>query len=83
MDVAPIIELLEAGETPGDPVQGIGQTIYKVRAKNTDAQSGKCGGYRLIYYVQTADDILLVAIYSKTEQSDIEAEDMRRILEQE
>lgn len=82
-DVAPIIESLQSGETPGDQVQGVGYTIYKVRAQNTDTQSGKSGGYRLIYYLKTVDDVLLVAIYSKTEQSDVEADEIRRIIDQE
>ena len=48
LDVAPIILSLESGETPGDQVQGTGLTIYKIRARNTDAQSGKSGGYRIL-----------------------------------
>ena len=82
-DVSPIIESLESGDTPGDQVPGVGVTIYKVRAKNTDAQSGKSGGYRLIYYIETKEDVLLVAIYSKVDQSDISADEIKHILDQE
>jgi len=58
-------------------------TLYKVRAPNRDAQRGTSGGYRIIYYLQTEDDVLLVAIYSKTEQSDIGADEIRKIMQEE
>lgn len=66
---------------PGDQIQGVGRPLYKVRVKNTDARRGKSGGYRLIYYLQTTDDVLLVTIYSKAEQADIEATELKQILE--
>jgi len=83
VDVQPLIEQLEAGETPGDQLQGIGHTLYKVRVKNSDAKRGKSGGYRIIYYLHTAESVLLVTIYSKTEQSDIEAAELAEIIRQE
>ena len=83
VDVQPLIEQLEAGETPGDQLQGIGHTLYKVRVKNSDAKRGKSGGYRIIYYLHTAESVLLVTIYSKTEQSDIEAVELVEIIRQE
>lgn len=82
-DVEPIITQLEAGETPGDQIQGTGYTVYKVRVKNSDAQRGKSGGYRIIYYLATQDSVLLVSIYSKTEQSDIDDAEVARIISEE
>lgn len=82
-DVQPLITQLEAGETPGDQVQGVGYTVYKVRLRNRDAQRGKSGGYRIIYYLPTQDDVLLVSIYSKTEQSDIDDAEVARIINEE
>jgi mRNA-degrading endonuclease RelE of RelBE toxin-antitoxin system len=82
-DVQPVITQLEAGETPGDQVQGIGHTVYKVRVRNSDAQRGKSGGYRMIYYLPTQDSVLLVTIYSKTEQSDIDDAEVARIIGEE
>ncbi|MCC7412024.1 MAG: type II toxin-antitoxin system RelE/ParE family toxin [Gammaproteobacteria bacterium] len=79
-DLGPLIAQLEADETPGEQVQGTGYTIYKVRVRNTDAQRGTSGGYRVIYYLATADDILLVAIYSKTEQDDIDNDTIVRVI---
>ena len=82
-DVEPVIQSLQAGETPGDQIQGVGRPLYKVRVKNTDARRGKSGGYRLIYYLQTTNDVLLITIYSKTEQADIEATELKQILDEE
>ena len=79
-DVEPIIAQLQAGALPGDQVPGVGASIFKVRVRNRDAARGKRGGYRLLYYLQTPTEIILVTIYSKSEQSDISAEEIRRIL---
>ena len=43
-------------------------------------RSGKSGGYRIIYYLRTSISIILVTIYSKTEQADISAAQIRRIV---
>jgi len=81
-DVQPIIDELEAGEKPGDRIQGTDSIVYKVRIKNTDAQKGKSGGYRLIYYVQVESTIILITIYSKSDQTDISAEEIIQIIEE-
>lgn len=80
-DVQPIIDQLQSGKLIGDKVTGTRFTIFKVRVKNKDIRKGKSAGYRLIYYLQTPQRILLITIYSKTEQSDISAEQIRRIVE--
>ncbi len=85
-DLQPIIEHLAAGETPGDRIQGLGHTVYKLRVRNTDAKRGKSGGYRIIYYLRSDADVLLVTIYSnysKAEQSDIVVDDVLRIIGEE
>jgi mRNA-degrading endonuclease RelE of RelBE toxin-antitoxin system len=51
--------------------------------RNTDARRGKSGGYRLIYYLVDREDVLLVTVYSKTEQADIEADQIQQIIEEE
>jgi mRNA-degrading endonuclease RelE of RelBE toxin-antitoxin system len=80
LDIQPLIEQLESGELLGDRIPGIGYTIFKVRVRNSSAQKGKSGGYRVIYYLKTSDRILLVTMYSKSEQSDIAAAEIREIL---
>ena len=81
-DLQPLINQLQIGETPGDQIQGVGYTVYKVRVRNTDAQRGTSGGYRVIYYIAERDDILLVTVYSKTEQDDIDAGEIIRIIDE-
>jgi len=72
---------LKNDERPGDKIPGVGYDVYKVRLPNPSAQRGKSGGFRVIYYVQLADSILLVTIYSKTMQSDISPDKIRRLLD--
>lgn len=79
-DVQPFIEQIRHGELLGDQVQGTGYTIFKVRIRNRDVSRGKSGGYRVIYYLKTATAVILVTIYSKTEQSDISSAKIKKIL---
>ena len=79
----PVIDQLKAGKTPGDRIPGVGDLLYKVRVRNTSAVRGKSGGYRIIYYLQTTTDVLLVTIYSKSDQSDIHTVELLRIIRDE
>jgi mRNA-degrading endonuclease RelE of RelBE toxin-antitoxin system len=79
-DVQPVIAQLEQGELPGDKISGVGHDVFKLRVRNSDNQKGKSGGYRLIYYVKTAVGIILLTIYTKSEQVDIAADDLRSII---
>ena len=80
-DLLPVIDQLESGDTPGDQVPGVRYTVYKVRVPNRSARRGKRGGFRLIYYLQTQKQILLLVIYSKTKRQDISPDQIRRIIE--
>ncbi|MGD1858894.1 MAG: type II toxin-antitoxin system RelE/ParE family toxin [Leptolyngbyaceae cyanobacterium] len=71
-DLTPLIEQLQAGETPGDCIIGMKYQVFKVRLRNTDIQKGKSGGYRVIYYVKTAESIILATIYAKSDRADID-----------
>ena len=79
-DVQPFIDQIQSGKLIGDKVQGTGYTIFKVRIRNSDVSRGKSGGYRVIYYLKTPTAIILVTIYSKTEQSDVSPAKIRKIL---
>lgn len=68
------------GELLGDKIPGIGYDVFKLRVRNSDIQKGKSGGYRLIYYVKTANGIILLTIYTKSEQADIAADEIRSII---
>jgi mRNA-degrading endonuclease RelE of RelBE toxin-antitoxin system len=80
-DLEPMISQLEGGKILGDQVPGVGYPIFKIRVRNSDAQRGKSGGYRVLYYLKTSDRILLLTLYSKSEQDDIAAEDLKSIIE--
>lgn len=82
-DLQPLIDDLQAGRTPGDQITGTDYTVYKVRLANTDMSRGKSGGYRVIYWLQTADEPLLLAIYSKSEQGDLSVNQIKRIVAEE
>ena len=79
-DIQPVVQQLENGELPGDQVSGVGYTVYKLRVRNSDTQKGKSGGYRLIYYIKTENGIILLTIYTKSEQANISAQDIREII---
>ncbi|MEM9220142.1 MAG: type II toxin-antitoxin system RelE/ParE family toxin [Cyanobacteria bacterium P01_F01_bin.150] len=81
-DVQPIVEKLQQGEILGAKIPDIGYSVFKVRVRNRDNQKGKSGGYRLIYYLQTAESIILLTIYSKSEQANISADDIKQIIGQ-
>jgi mRNA-degrading endonuclease RelE of RelBE toxin-antitoxin system len=84
-DLRPLISQLKRGEHPGDLLQGTtfeGTTyqVYKERLPNRDAQRGKSGGYRAIYYLQSQALTIMVTIYSKSDQADISLEEIAGIL---
>ncbi|MDC0832037.1 type II toxin-antitoxin system RelE/ParE family toxin [Geitlerinema sp. CS-897] len=79
-DIEPVIQQLSMGEVLGDRISGVEAEVYKVRVRNRDIQKGKSAGYRLIYYLQLETKIVLLTIYSKSDQSDISDKDIREIL---
>lgn len=80
-DIQPLINQLKQGETPGDRLKYPGVILYKDRARNTDAQKGTRGGYRVIYLVVSAVEVVMFAVYSKLEKSDIRESEIDRRLE--
>jgi mRNA-degrading endonuclease RelE of RelBE toxin-antitoxin system len=79
-DIEPVIEQLQCGHVIGDQIPRLGHTLYKVRIRNTDSRRGKSGGYRMIYYLRTQQSIVLITLYSKSDQADISANDVRQII---
>ncbi len=80
-DLTPLLDQLARGETPGDRLKGLSYQVYKVRVRNSDARRGKSGGYRVIYYLETPEQTVLLTIYSKTDQSDLPIDEIRRFIE--
>ncbi|WP_448599228.1 type II toxin-antitoxin system RelE/ParE family toxin [Thermoleptolyngbya sp.] len=79
-DVKPVIDQLENGNFVGDRIPGTGYTVLKVRIKNSDIQKGKSAGYRLIYQVVSPSQVLLLTLYSKSDQADISTEETREVV---
>jgi mRNA-degrading endonuclease RelE of RelBE toxin-antitoxin system len=79
-DIKPIFEDLENGLMLGDQFPGINAVIVKVRVKNSDAKRGKSGGYRLIYWVMSPELIVMLDIYSKSDQENITVNEVRQII---
>lgn len=65
----------EEGKIEGNKIRGLklkGDKVFKTRLENPDANKGKSGGFRVIWYLVTSDhEIYPLTIYSKNEQEDI------------
>lgn len=79
-DVQAFVQRLEAGETPGDQIPGVGYPVYKERLQNSDLAKGKSGGYRVIYYLRTQTALVLLMLYVKSEQADVPTDVIKRII---
>ena len=81
-DVQPVLDQIIQGNFIGNQITGTLYTVYKVRAKNSDAQVGKSGGYRLIYQLESSTQVVLHLIYSKSEQANVSAEEIQTAIAQ-
>jgi mRNA-degrading endonuclease RelE of RelBE toxin-antitoxin system len=81
-DIDGFTDQLKDGETPGDQLQRAQYTIYKARVRNSDLSRGKSGGYRIIYYIKMIHLIVLVTMYTKSEQDTISLEQIQRIIDE-
>ena len=79
-DIKPIFEQLENGLVPGDQFSGIDAFVVKVRVKNSDSKRGKSGGYRLIYWLASPTLIIMLDIYSKSDQENVTAHEVGQII---
>jgi mRNA-degrading endonuclease RelE of RelBE toxin-antitoxin system len=83
LDTQPVIEQIQAGNFIGDRIPGMGEDyiILKVRVKNSNIQKGKSAGYRMIYQVESPSIVLLLTIYSKSDnRTDISLNEIRSII---
>ncbi|WP_309225534.1 type II toxin-antitoxin system RelE/ParE family toxin [Sphaerospermopsis sp. LEGE 08334] len=81
-DTQAIIEQIQIGNFLGDRISGLGENyiVFKVRVKNSNIQKGKSAGYRIIYQVESPTNVLLLTIYSKSDQEDITPQEIKNIL---
>lgn len=84
-DIKEAEESIKTSKDKGDLIQGLGGLqIFKIRQKNSSTNTGKSGGFRIIYYQMLEENVaLMLIIYSKTEQNNISKEEILEILKQE
>ncbi|MCB9097538.1 MAG: type II toxin-antitoxin system RelE/ParE family toxin [Aliarcobacter sp.] len=59
----------------------LGNNIYKVRIKNSDKNSGKSSGYRLISYLKLIEnELYLMFIYDKSEIENINEKEIDKFI---
>ncbi len=80
-DLQPLLDELENGNCPGDQISGTTYTVFKVRVKNNDIKKGKSGGYRVIYQRRDNICVLLLTLYSKSDESTIAAREIKKIID--
>lgn len=73
-DLKPLLDDIQSGNFMGDRLTNTGAIVFKVRLKNSDIQKGKSGGYRVIYQLRDNTCVLLLVIYSKSDQEDVSAD---------
>lgn len=85
-NVADLFERLEGGSIEGDPVPRLnlnGDKVFKTRLENPDANKGKSGGFRVIWYLVTSKGYIYpLTIYSKSDQEDISSTEIRKLAKQ-
>lgn len=81
-DLDEINQTLTKNPQAGDPIEGFNNLIWKIRMGSSDMQRGKSGGFRIIYLFRDtlSEVIYLLTIYSKTEQEDIDKQEIMDIL---
>ena len=82
-DLEEFVNNLEVGKIRSDRVQGFRLPIYKARVRNSSSNSGKSGGFRVVYYSMIPDGAYLLAIYSKNQKEDISKKEILVILKKE
>ena len=80
LDLQLLLDELQNGNFPGDQISGTNYAAFKVRLKNSDIKKGKSAGYRVIYQLRDNDSVLLVTIYSKSDESALTAREIRAII---
>ena len=80
-----IFEELEKGNLIGDEYPDLGlpadEMVCKIKAANVDANKGKSGGFRIIYYAVINNEwIYLLSIYSKSDTTNVKQSEIKEIL---
>jgi mRNA-degrading endonuclease RelE of RelBE toxin-antitoxin system len=80
-DLKVAIRSLQADPAIGNVIPN-GEGARKLRVRNSSANKGKSGCFRLIYLVQEVprQRIVLLFVYSKSDQEDVELAELRRLI---
>jgi mRNA-degrading endonuclease RelE of RelBE toxin-antitoxin system len=70
-DVGPYLLEFQQGIFHGDKDKNFTYPVYKAKISSQDQKRGKKGGFRLIYLKKDDSFILLMIIYSKSDQEDL------------
>lgn len=80
-DYIKLISILE--EEPNKKGIDLGNSLFKIRLKNSDNNRCKSSGYRVIYYVITDElEVSLLTIYSKNELENINEFELKNLLQE-
>ena len=82
LDITAFQKDFDAGRVRGMPIPGLEGKVYKIRVKSTDMKRGKRGGFRIIYYLQEEELVVLLTIYAKVEREDIPVKEIQEILDE-
>lgn len=83
IDILNLAEKIEQGKIFGSVVNGFpNHTVVKIRLQNTSNNKGKSSGYRIIYCVQSEEDIYFLYIYSKSELSNIKPNNIKKLIQE-
>lgn len=78
VDLADLIDSLEVNPTQES---SLGQSCYKIRMAIRSKGAGKRGGARVITYVVTEDEkVILLTIYDKKDKTDLELGELDELL---
>jgi len=84
-DFRALLEEIEEQGDLGDSVPGVvkdGNKVFKKRMRNSSANKGLSGGFRVIEYLVTeTNEVYLLDIYSKSDQENIRVEEIRRLIQ--
>ena len=80
-DLRGLLDVLAENPFVGDAIPGFAHEVWKIRLASSDMQSGKRGGYRVIYAInQETKFCYLLFMYAKPERRDVTAREIEAFL---
>jgi mRNA-degrading endonuclease RelE of RelBE toxin-antitoxin system len=83
-DYEEFLDEIEINGDSGEDIPGVikdGNKVFKKRMKNTSANKGLSGGFRIIEYLVTdKNTVYLLDIYSKSDQENISKKKITRLI---